>query len=237
MAGGTAWAAMRYDEIIDVRLLAPSATAVAIVVSIILWLLNQRRKQISWKVLSEGGNSAVVQIINSGHLAVVPGDYHSPMSISAGPGGRVVSAEVVSTVPGDLELRCRALDGTHRPLIERITSGEVLLAPILLNDGDSLVVRLKTEDSRGGVRVNAHINGIRKVSVWRPNTLGSTLLRTVGIFVMVSAVWSIEPTDIARYGLNEALPAILFFLLGYTLLTAGIYGKKLATRAGLEPAV
>lgn len=228
---------MNYDQIIDVRLLAPLATATAIIVTVILWHLNQRRKQISYKVLSLEANSAIVQIINSGHLAVVPGDYHSPIAISAGPGAEIVSANVISTVPGDLEMRCRSADGMSRHLLESVSAGEVTLAPVLLNDGDSLTVEVVSEDFRGGIRVTAHINGIRKVVPWRPTMLFPTLLITLGIFVMFWSFFIVELQAVRKYGLSEALPAILCFLLGYTLLSAGLYGKKTAKRASLEPVV
>lgn len=228
---------MNYDQIIDVRLLAPLATATAIIVTVILWHLNQRRKQISYKVLALEANSATVQIINSGHLAVVPGDYHSPIAISAGPGAEIVSATVISTVPGDLEMRCRSVNGEQRHLLESISGREATLAPVLLNDGDSVTVEVVSEDFRGGVRVTAHISGIRKVVPWRPNMLLPTLLISLGVLVMISSFFIVELPAVLTYGLSEALPAILSFLLGYTLLSAGLYGKKSARRASLEPVV
>jgi hypothetical protein len=228
---------MKYDQIIDVRLLAPSATGVAIVVSIILFTLNQRRKQLSWKLLSEDENSAVVQIINSGHLPIVPGDYHSPLAVSGGPATRLTSATVLSTVPGDLEDRCRTSGGERRKLIDRINGNEVLLSPVLLNDGDSITIRIMAEDYRGGAKVNGHINGVRRISVWRPKTAVFTALAIVGGLIMAFAVWCLEPEYIALYGAGEALPEVLLFLFGYTLLNAGLYGKKKTAATRLEPAV
>jgi hypothetical protein len=228
---------MRYDEIIDVRLLAPLATALAIIVTVTLWVLNQRRKELSWKLLAQTESSAVVQIINTGHIAVVPGDYHSPLAVSAGPGARVISAVVLSTVPGDLEDRCRNSAGERRELLDRISGNEVLLAPVLLNDGDAITVKMEVENLRGGVRVNGHINGVRKISPWRPNTLIFQSLAVFGGLVMVASFGLLQPPAVLKYGIGEALPAILFFLFGYTVLSAGLYGKEKAAGANLEPAV
>jgi hypothetical protein len=228
---------MSYDQIIDVRLLAPLATSVAIVVSIVLWLFNQRRKLLSYRVLKQDEHGATVQIMNNGHIPIVPGDYHSRLTIQSGPGSEVMEAQIVSTAPGDLEERCRNGGGVRKKLIEDIQANEVVLSQVLLNEGDSLVVRFTAEDFRGGVKVVGHINGVRRVTPWHPKTLVATLLRTVGIFIMVSSFFIVEPSAVLKYGLAEALPTVLFFLLGYTLLWSGMFSKRIATKSVLEPRV
>ena len=229
---------MRYDEIIDVRLLPPAATLLAIIVSVLLWILNQRVKQVSYRVLQQDADSAVVEIRNSGHLSVTPGDYHSPLTISCGRGAEVLSAAVLATAPGDLEDRCRTAGGERRSLIERLQGNEVRLAPVLLNDGDAITVRVVAEDLRGGIKVNGHINGVRKICAGRRKSLPATIMRSCGALVVVSAVLMVKPGDIIRYGWFEALPAVLFFLFGSILIAASIYDKRRVkiTTSFMEPA-
>lgn len=246
---------MRYDQIIDVRLLAPMATTVAIIVTIILWLLNQRRKELSYRVLwqdaltrarsvvrqrldirfdgktIDDAGLVIVQIVNSGHLPISPADYQSRLTISAGPGSKVLFADISSTTPGDLEDRCRTASGERKSLIETLENNEVRLSPILLNDGDSMTIQMLVEDWRGGVKVGGHISGIRRIAMWKPTTLLSTSLTNVGALSMAGAALLVEPSAIVKYGLSEALPGLLIFLFGYTLLSAGIYNKQKATAA------
>lgn len=241
---------MRFDEIIDVRLLAPSATAIGIAVSIVLWTLNQRNKQLSYRILWQDtltrahssvrdrldvrfdGESVkdasllIVQILNSGRLPITPADFQSRLTISSGPGAKVLYADIASTSPGDLDDRCRTATGERKNLVERYEDGNVILSPILLNEGDSITVQMLIENLRGGVKVAGHINGIRRINSWRPKTLAATVLTNCGALAMAAAMLLCEPNAIMNYGIAEALPTVLFFLFGYTLLLAGIRSKQ-----------
>jgi hypothetical protein len=251
---------MKLDELIDVRLLAPMATGIGIVVSTILWTKNQRTKQLSYIILWQDALTHVrsnvrdrldirfdgepvhearlvlVQIINSGHLPIAVNDYQSKLSISCSPGAKVLYAEVIATTPGDLDDRCRSEQGSRKDLIEHIDKNEVTIAPILLNDGDSMTVQMLVENLRGSVKVGGHINGIRRITVWRPSTLVSTVLTNIGALVMAAAMLLCEPHEIFRYDL-PILAAVLFFLLGYTLLSAGLYAKQKNMITHVEPVV
>jgi hypothetical protein len=229
---------MRYDEIIDVRLLPPAATLLAITVTVLLWILNQRIKQVSYRVLQQDSDSAVVEIRNSGHLSVTPGDYHSPLTISCGRGAKVLSASVLATTPGDLEDRCRTVGGERRSLIQHLQGNEVRLAPVLLNDGDAITVRVVAEDLRGGIKVSGHINGIRKISAGRHKSLPATVMRSCGAIVLVTALFMVKPDEISKYGWFEALPAVLLFIFGALLIAGSIYDKRRVkiTTSFMEPA-
>jgi hypothetical protein len=224
-------------------------------VSIVLWKLNQRRKQLSYKILFQdaltGARSSVrqrldvtfdgksvkdaglviVQVMNSGHLPIPPGDVQSRLHINVGPGAKVLYADVASTSPGDLDERCRTAAGERKSLVESFSGNEVVLAPVLLNEGDSFIVQMLVENLQGGVKVSGHINGIRRITPWRKRSGVSTVFTNVGALVMCAAVLFFEPRQIMNYGLAEALPAVLFFLFGYTLLSAGIYAKTKQTTA------
>ncbi len=240
---------MKYDELIDVRLLAPMATAIGIMVSIVLWILNQRRKQLSYRILWQGllaqatpdvaarlssrfdGNPSsdvglvVVEVVNSGHLPIGPSDFQSRLVISAGPGAKVLFTHVSSTTPGDLDDRCRTVDGEKKSLVEGFSGHEVVLAPILLNQGDSITVQIIAENLRGGVKVIGHINGIGRISIWRAPTAVSTAMINIGAIVMALSALFLEPKAIAQYGFSEALAGLFFFLFGYTILNSGVYSR------------
>lgn len=243
------------DQLIDVRLLAPLATSIAIIVSIILWKLNQRRKQLSYRILWQDaltrarssvrqrldvtfdGQSVkdaglvIVQILNSGHLPITPGDIQAKLHINLGPGAKVLYADLASTSPGDLDERCRTASGERKSLVESFSGNEVILAPVLLNEGDSFTVQMLVENLQGGVKVVGHINGIRRITPYRMSSGISTVFTNVGALIMCAAMLFCEPAQILDYGLAEALPAVLFFLFGYTLLSAGIYSKSKQTAA------
>lgn len=72
---------------------------------------------------------------NSGHRAIVPEDYQSPIAICF-PSGEVVSAEVSSMHPRNLDTRL--VVGPSR----------VEMAPLLLNAGDQVVVTVLLSEKR-----------------------------------------------------------------------------------------
>lgn len=241
--------AMKYDQLIDVRLLAPLATAIGIMVSIILWILNQRRKQLSYRVLFQGPlfqadrdvaerllsrfdripssdlGLVVVQLVNNGHLPISPSDFQSRLVISAGPGANVLFTNLSATAPGDLDERCRSAEGEKKSLIDGFSGHEVVLAPILLNPGDSITVQILAANLRGGIKVIGHINGIGRISSWRAPSLIPTVLINIGAMVMALSMLFVEPTVVAKFGFSEALAGVLFFIFGYTILVAGTYSS------------
>lgn len=241
---------MKYDQLIDVRLLPPLATVIGILVSIVLWVLNQRKKQLSYRILWQGLLSKaapevidrllnrfdgeptselgllVVQVVNSGHLPISPSDFQSRLVISAGPGAKVLFTNISSTSPGDLDDRCRTAAGEKKSLIDGFSGHEVVLTPILLNQGDSVTVQIIAEKLRGGVKVIGHINGIRRISLWRAPTAASSAMINIGAIVMALSALLVEPTAVAKFGFSEALAGLLFFCVGYTILIAGIYGRS-----------
>src|ERR1700722_1930723 len=104
--------------LIDIRLLAPIATCCGIVVSILLWYLNQHRKALSYIILQShpvlnlkgaarnqldirfSGHSIsdsyliVVRIFNRGHLPVNVNDYQTTMSLALNPGADILAVSV-----------------------------------------------------------------------------------------------------------------------------------------------
>lgn len=64
---------------------------------------------------------------NSGHRAIIPEDYQSPLALSF-PCGEVVSAEVSSKYPRNLDARLT------------VAPSRVEIAPLLMNAGDQLVI-------------------------------------------------------------------------------------------------
>jgi hypothetical protein len=151
----------------------------------------------------------------------------------------VLAASVLATAPGDLEERCRTAGGERKSLIARLLGNEVQLAPVLLNDGDSVTVRVTAEDLRGGIRVTGHINGVRRISAGRGKGIVATVMRGFGIVVMVSSLFMVKPDEITQYGWFEALPAVLFFLFGCTLIAGSVYAKRKPriTTSFMEPAI
>jgi len=244
---------------IDTRLLAPIATCIGIVISIILWFLNQHRKELSYMVLERhpvlnlkgaarnqldirfDGHSIldsyliVVRIFNRGHLPVNVSDYQTAMFVGLNPGAEILAASVIETIPADLEDRIKSKT-PEALLIEKIVQERIFLTPILLNPGDSVTVQLLARNTAGAVEVHGHVQGIKRITCWREKRMWTKILTYSGAMVMAFAMLGVQPSDIIEFSLEHILPWVLIFLIGLVLLTAGIYWPKSAESMSLQAA-
>lgn len=233
----------------DIKLLPPTMTFIGICVSIILWNLNQKKKALSYAVLwnrpllnlkgvareqmdiffkgkqvSEA-DLIVVRIFNSGHLPVNTGDYQTPLALELEPGASILDANVIETLPANLEERLK-IKTAESPLIESMDESKILLRPILLNEGDSFTLQMLVLNAYGKVKVSGHVLGVSSIKSFRDSRMVSIALTQVGVVVMAFAMLTVEPKDIIALAFEHILPFILLFLLGYVLLSAGIYWPR-----------
>jgi hypothetical protein len=233
----------------DIRLLAPTLTFIGICVSIILWNLNQKRKALSFAILwnrpllnlkgvareqmdiffkgkqvSEA-DLIVVRVFNSGHLPINTGDYQTALALELEPGATILDATVIETLPANLEERLK-IKSDESPLIESIEESKIFLRPILLNEGDSFTLQMLVLNAYGKIKVTGHVLGVRNVNAYKSSRLVPITLTQIGVFVMGFAMLTVEPKDIMALAFEHVLPFILLFLLGYVLLSAGIYWPR-----------
>jgi len=126
----------------------------AIIVSIVLYRTQRRRKALSYDIITfptpllsvdnevKGkvqvlfdGNPVqdvylvTLEFINSGNVPIVPADYVRRVSVSFGESARILTCEVVKTDPDNLEA---SVD---------IEATRVALEPVLLNSGDAITLK------------------------------------------------------------------------------------------------
>jgi hypothetical protein len=226
----------------DVRLLAPIATICAIVVSILLWRLNQRNKSLTFEILSrhplvnvrgaarrglevryegrhvEDAELILLRIWNNGHIPVNAGEFLSNLVIKLNPTAEVIAAGITETVPGNLEDRSKS-----KQLISCAEGERVEITPVLLNPEDSLTVQLLVRRAVGRLAVEGHVQGIARIEVYKYRNLIPRTLTQIGALVMAGGMLLVDPTDIRSYGFEHLLPCILIFATGYVLLHSGLY--------------
>lgn len=232
----------------DIRLLAPLATICAILVSILLWRLNQKNKSLTFEVLwrnplvnvrgaarrkldvryegkpVDDADLVLIKIWNNGHLPINASEFLSGLCVNMNPAAEIISATITETVPGDLEDRLKG-----KPLLQGITSQNKLeLAPLLLNPQDSITLQLVVRRAVGRITVEGHIQGITAIGPYRYGSIVPRLLTQIGALIMAGGMLLVEPEDIRTFGLEHLLPCLLVFATGYVLLHAGLYwpGKQ-----------
>ncbi|HEY9679924.1 MAG TPA: hypothetical protein V6C76_18115 [Drouetiella sp.] len=234
----------------DFRLLAPLVTAVGITVSIILWRLNQKYKALSYNILWHApvlnvkglarqeldiryaGESltdaylSVVEIYNSGHLAISASDFQTNLSIEFNPGAVILSTSIIETVPGDLEERCKSKSEYSSAFINSVKDGRAILNPVFMNERDSITVQMLVKNVKAKPIVGGHLLGVKEITPWRSSRLLPTILTQVGAFVMAFAMLGVQPNDLITFAFENVLPWSLLFLLGCVLFNAGLFWPK-----------
>jgi hypothetical protein len=225
----------------DVRLLAPIATCVGILVSTYLWFLNQRRKSLGFQILKcqslfnlkgsarkqleirfggkkvEDVSLLIIRLANNGHLPISSADYQAHLSLNMPPGAEILSATVVESYPANLDDR---ISGT---LIESTKMNGLTMHPVLLNKGDSYTLQLLVCDLKDDIKVEGHINGIESIKKISDHSIISPCLTHIGALIMAGSMLMVDPHILVPFKFEVALPYILLFLLGYVFLSAGSF--------------
>lgn len=227
-------------------LYAPMATLFGVSVSVVLWIKNQRRKELTYELARcdallnvrgearrridvrfdgqpvEDAHLLVVRLTNTGHVPINPGDYQGRVSIAVGPGSTIVAADVIETVPGDLEERVLCGNG-KTSLIAAIEKDRLMLQPVLLNEQDSLSVQMLVRKYSGKVTVSGHVQGINAIKQMTERNILPVIFTQLGAITMAVAMLLCGPQSLLRLQIDAIVPYFLLFLLGYVLLCAGIY--------------
>lgn len=244
----------------DARYYAPIATSIGIIISTSLWLLNQRKKAISYLVLQNTpllnthwlnprklsiryenmdiseSNILLIKVVNSGHLPVNMSDYAGPISISVTGGAIILNCRVIECNPADLTDRFSQNSDSQIPIesgsiIDKAEKSKILLRPIMLNSGDYVILQLLLDGPANRIYVSGHIHGISTISPLRENPLLIYGLMVVGFLIMAGSVLVLEPHYLYTWSFIDILPYIFAFFFGYILLYSGRYLDKKSSGA------
>jgi hypothetical protein len=149
----------------------------AIILGVVLFRLQRRRKELGYRVLSEtrvvsveaavgervqilyegqpvsNVYLVVVELVNSGNQPIIPDDYHYPLHIGLGQGARVLAAEQVSSKPNGITAPVSITESLERVRVD----------PVLLNAGDSLGLKFLVTQYGGNLDVDARVVGVREI--------------------------------------------------------------------------
>ena len=161
----------------------------AFVVSIYLFLLQRRKKSLSYEILTDTdlltidetikGNIKIVfdgnpiqnmtlivlEVVNNGNVPITSSDFERSLTFSFGT-STVVSSEIIRKQPTSLSPELH------------IGQGQIELKPMLLNSKDSVTIKVLVSEYVGVIDADARIVGVRKVKKiesrkWRKLTIGT----------------------------------------------------------------
>ena len=97
---------------------------------------------------------SVLELANNGSMSILPSEFEASLKIMVGADAQIVRAENTSVNPENLA-----------PKITRNTEQDFVLAPLLLNPGDTMTFAVLTAKKDPVFSVNARIVGIRNVTL------------------------------------------------------------------------
>ena len=146
-----------------------------IIIPLVLYLVQRRRKALSWEIISntpllsideairgniqvlfdgkpvQDAQLIIVEIINSGNVAIKSIDYERPINLDFGENARILTAEVTETTPDNLDVSIN-IEGT-----------KVLLNPTLMNGKDSITIKTIVSQFNDQITVEGRIVGVKEV--------------------------------------------------------------------------
>jgi hypothetical protein len=230
--------------------LAPTATAISVGVTIVLWLFNTRDKKLSLEILSDtplvtsseemvehvhifsaaGGEVKNVRLVearlvNAGHVPIRVADYAEKISLEFADGD-VLSAHIIESEPESLANNIK--NGVA--LVEEVRPKAIVFKPVLLNPGNYFVVKVFVCGSTSSPVLKGHVEGIKQFQEFKESKLPKGLLVHAGAFIMIGAVYCFDPRSLVDGPLVSWVPNVVFFMLGYLMLLASFYDQKKRAR-------
>jgi hypothetical protein len=220
--------------------------AAAVMAAMLLPVLLAPRKDFGYTVLydelfevaaetgDEDGNAGdeqvrvvAVELRNSSGLNIERPHYARPISVGFGEGARILDAEVIEEDPPGIEASLR---GVPERDPERVA-----LAPVLLNDGDVVLLEAVVADARGEIEVDGRIVGIRHIVDRGRRTVETTVLSLAnGISALIAV--SLGSLYIVLLGfvdmdfldpsmLNPVVGGLTGLVAGDLVLLLGVYRR------------
>jgi hypothetical protein len=208
----------------------------AVFISIVIYFKERRRKQVSYVILSIdpllGWGAAAfkgelqltydgklvdspylvsIRIFNSGNVPIPSSDYERPISVGFGSSARILKAEVVETVPKNLNATIS--------LAKEPTGERLVLSPSLLNSGDSIDLRMLIAEYNQ-VCVDGRLVGVKEIKITTEKDDLSPIFVMVlgGIFVWIGIIGSI----VMSVGHSWWPFVVAFLVVGFVVMSISI---------------
>jgi len=148
---------------------------VAILITVIIFLIERRKRAFMCQVFSAGSllsvddairedvqillegkpihdlHSFIVTFVNTGNVPILPKDFVETVRVNFGEDAEVLGAEVLATDPNSVSARVWPV------------RSDLILAPTLLNGGDTVIAMVLVSGYGGDTKVNGRIVGIREI--------------------------------------------------------------------------
>lgn len=157
-----------------VKVVIPAFSLLIAIVNLVIWFKTRVRKELSYEysrvpvlrvarevkrklsILFQDepvGNIdlIVLQVSNTGNTPITSEDYETPINFKVREPSKILSASVARAIPENLPASVSIKDQT------------VVVEPILLNRGDSIIIDMLIDEFDGTIRPDGRIVGVKKI--------------------------------------------------------------------------
>lgn len=162
-----------------------------------------------------------VMIFNSGNVPILSTDFKRPVGVSFGKEAQILTAEVAEVNPDSLDVSTE------------IKGDEVVLVPTLLNQGDSVKLKMLVSRFGGQIAVDGRIVGvkdIRKIPERGALILLAMFVGTISVALGVTSVLIVPVGKPLWWGALLMIP-LGFFLYLYIPIRYYKHGTKALARS------
>lgn len=177
---------------------AAIVAVLALIVTIIIFVSQKRKKSLSWVILSrtellnnrqeiEGKikilfedkeikdvSLIIIRMLNSGNVPIAASDYEENLRINFGENAKIILAEITSTNP------------EYLPVTYNIRKNLVEFFPSLLNSKDGFTLKILASEAARQPAVSARILGIRQITKLKEGSVLSVIFVTIGMLLMMA---------------------------------------------------
>lgn len=188
------------------QIAAVVVAVISIVITIAIFLKNRKIKSLSYEILTntrlltlsedlqgkikiyytrEGKEEQIddlsviiAKVFNDGNEPIKADDYEKSLTISIGPKSRLISGEIIQVHPENLSPQLFYTISLEEPV--RVT--EAILKPILLNQNDSITLKLLLTGAADDIKFSARIVGVsdlKNKTTKESNIISSILSNTI----------------------------------------------------------
>ena len=211
-----------------------------IIISVVVLRQERHRKKLSYEIISstpllsskeeisgklqilfkgnpvEDVHLIEIKIANSGNMPITSAEYERPVNFGFGDKAQILTAEVIETNPKNLEAPAD------------IQAGRIVLAPVLLNSGDTITLRMLISQFDGHVNVDGRIVGVKEIKKSAEKTIQSLVITICGMVItLVSLILFIKATPNRpppeEFPLSKSWPYLSAFGIGYVMMFIGMF--------------
>lgn len=210
---------------------------ITIILSIAIFLAQRKRKKLTYEIVSKTsvlsaaeeisgklqilfqGEAVknvyllVIKLSNTGNLPITTADFERLVCLKVEKSERILSAEVSETTPPNLSATLQNTDKS------------IQLNPLLLNPGDTIVIKTLISDYQNDVEIDGRIVGVQNIERRVDGFGRSLLLMSLGLVVLVFGVMRM----LINQNPNDYI-TITLIIIGYIMSYGVIFGNR-RTRA------